>query len=268
MQPMNGCIIKRMSFNKELLMSSVKRIMSSVFLVLSCYAAQSRTDVLSQDEIDSIVDTQLLMFEHDDDFQAAEKALIDRGVTKSMLAHGYYASLVKSMNADRGSLGAQKFQAALYGYVESVDETQMTNLLAIASASVNQRSVVKIIRSYHARYPHSNTFIKWSSKKFFMPDCQPQIRYEIMSCFESSLRNPNAPISLKAEIISCAHKASSMDPLTILVADRILCNHEEGYESSVSRKQIISRIKNLRGDTVPKSVLMRFNLIPKKEEEK
>ncbi len=103
------------------------------FLSLNVFIKFAAAEVMSQDAVDEIVDSELLMYEHDEVSQSAENALIEQGVSKTMLAHGYYESLRKTMNAERWSVEAQKFQSAVYCYVESAEESQLTNLLTLAS---------------------------------------------------------------------------------------------------------------------------------------
>ena len=212
------------------------------------FITQADADVLSQDDVDRIVDTEILMYEHDEDFQAAEKSLVDKGVTRAMLAHGYYSAMVKTMNAERGSLEAEKFHSAVFGYVESADETQLTNLLTIASSTTNERSVSKAIYSFHARSPLSRPLIQWCVKKLESEDCQKSVRYDIMACMEKSMKQPNVPLELKAKVLSCARKVVLTDPLSAFVADRILSSHEEGYATSDLRKRAAHRISTLKDD--------------------
>ena len=42
------------------------------------FITQADADVLSQDDVERIVDAEVLMYEHDEDFQAAEKSLVDK----------------------------------------------------------------------------------------------------------------------------------------------------------------------------------------------
>lgn len=240
----------------------------NLFLIFAFAVAASYGDgkkAMTQEEVDRIVDTELLMYEHAEDFQLAEKALIDRGVTKSMLAHGYYASLVKTMNAETGSLESQKFQSAIYGYIESADDSQITNLLAIASAATNEKIVSKVIRSYYRRSPLSGPLIRWCSDKLASTNCQERIRYDILSCFESSMKMPAVPPSIRDDILSCAHKSVLTDPMSVLVADRILCDYEKGYEASDLRKMVVGRIMSLKNREVPDVVKRRFDALLKKE---
>lgn len=239
------------------------KLCSILFASITLIPFVTRADagVLSQDEVDRIVDTELLMYEHDEDFQSAEKSLIANGVTKAMLAHGYYSAMVKTMNADRRSLDAEKFHAAVFGYVGSADETQLTNLLTIASATTNEISVSKAICSFHARSPLSRPLIQWCVKKLASEDCRKRVRYDIMSCLEKSMKQPDVPPEFKTNILSCARKVVLTDPLSAFVADRILNNHDDGYATSDLRMRAAHRISTLKDDEMTDVVRRHFDAI-------
>lgn len=235
--------------------------------VLIPFMTLANVGVISQEDVDRIVDAEILMYEHDEDFQAAEKSLVDKGVTRAMLAHGYYSAMVRTMNAERGSLEAEKFHSAVFGYVQSADETQLTNLLTIASSTTNERSVSKAICSFHARSPLSRPLIQWCVKKLVSEDCQKSVRYDIMACMEKSMKQPNVPLELKAKVLSCARKVVLTEPLSAFVADRILSSHEEGYTTSDLRKRAAHRISTLKDDVMPDVVRRHFEVLSGRKDE-
>ena len=83
-----------------------------------CFVAVSTAafGALTQAEVTHIVDTEILMCEHEEDADAIEKSLRERGATDEMLAHGYYFVIAKTQNSEKGSLDSEKFHSAVFGF--------------------------------------------------------------------------------------------------------------------------------------------------------
>ena len=75
-------------------------------------ASTTAFGALTQEEVDRIVDNEIIMCEHEEDADAIEKSLKERGATDEMLAHGYYFVMEKTKNAEKGSLDSEKFHSA------------------------------------------------------------------------------------------------------------------------------------------------------------
>ena len=118
-----------------------------------CFVAVSTAafGALTQAEVDHIVDNEILMCEHEEDAEAIEKSLKERGATDEMLAHGYYFVIAKTQNSEKGSLDSEKFHSAVFGFANVASGTMLTNLLNAAAASTNELDVSDAILAYHGR---------------------------------------------------------------------------------------------------------------------
>ena len=215
-------------------------------MVLNCCVIHARARVLSQEDVNRIVESELLMYEHDEDFQSAEKALMDGGVTKSMLAHGYYSSMLKTMNGGSGSLDSQKFQSAAYGFRGVATDGQLTNLLQIATFATNGLSAADAIEMYHSRCPLSCDLINWCTNEVVKGSCSGCVKSTIWSCFEKTMAIKGLPTGVRNKILTCAKVSLSRDPQTVFLADKLLVAHDHQYKISLMRRQVMARIAALR----------------------
>ena len=124
-------------------------------------ASTAAFGALTQAEVDRIVDNEILMCEHEEDAEAIEKSLKERGATDEMLAHGYYFVMEKTQNAEKGSLDSEKFHSAVFGFANVASGPMLTNLLAVAKASTNDLDVSDAILAYHGREPGSRSLMRW-----------------------------------------------------------------------------------------------------------
>lgn len=246
------------------------RLCSNLLVVLALILFSARADavVLSQEEVDHIVDTDLLMYEHDKDFQAAEKSLTARGVTKPMLAHGYYSAMVKTMNAATGSLGAGKFQSAAYGFRCTATDIQVTNLLYIAEVSTNALSAAGAIEVYHARAPFSLDLINWCTNRISKGNCSDCLKSTIWSCFGQTMSMKDVPVDVKNAVLGCSRLSLYTDPQSVFVADKLLSQCDPGYKTSQLRRRALARIRAMGAAEMTDSARQYFGALLRELERK
>ena len=142
-------------------------------------ASTTAFGALTQEEVDRIVDNEIIMCEHEEDADAIEKSLKERGATDEMLAHGYYFVMEKTKNAEKGSLDSEKFHSAAFGFANVASGPMLTNLLTVAKASTNDLDVSDAILAYHGREPGSRSLLRWCMDEASLPEKQsPESRKE------------------------------------------------------------------------------------------
>ena len=217
----------------------------------------------TQAEVDHIVDNEILMCEHEEDAEAIEKSLKERGATDEMLAHGYYFVIAKTQNSEKGSLDSEKFHSAVFGFANVASGTMLTNLLNAAAASTNELDVSDAILAYHGREPGSKSLLQWCMDKASQTNCPKHVHATIWGCLAKSMRMNDLPRDIKGDILRFSRKRVLADPLSAFEADRILCVHDPLYAKSALRKQASSRVLSLADGTVSAEVKHYFETLAK-----
>ena len=218
----------------------------------------------TQAEVDHIVDNEILMCEHEEDAEAIEKSLKERGATDEMLAHGYYFVIAKTQNSKKGSLDSEKFHSAVFGFANVASGTMLTNLLNAAAASTNELDVSDAILAYHGREPGSKSLLQWCMDEASQTNCPKHVHATIWGCLAKSMRMSDLPRDVKGDILQFSRKGVLGDPMTAFEADRILCVHDPLYSKSLLRKQVASRILSLGDEVVTPLVKHYFEAFGKK----
>ena len=201
---------------------------------------------ISQAEVDRIVDSEILMCEHEEDAGAIEKSLKERGATDEMLAHSYYFVMAKTQNAERGSLNSEKFHSAVFGFANVASGPMLTNLLNVAKVSTNDLDVSDAILAYHGREPSSRFLMRWCITEASKTNSS-EVTSAIWTCLDKTMKEANPPEDLRRDILECARKGLGGSPLSAFAADRILAVHEPTYRNSALRKQVAARIIATKG---------------------
>lgn len=218
----------------------------AVVVAAGALAASASMAGLSQAEVDRLVDVKVLACVHQEDFDAEESSLRRQGVTDAMLAHGYCEVLNRTKNAPMQSPDAEKFQAAMDGFVSVAGEGQLTNLLHIASTAMNQHSVSDAIASYHRRDPVSRPLMDWCISRVGDTNAHEQVRSTIWNCFRKTLKAGRAPLAMKVRILGAAKSGLSADPFTVFAADRILEENDPSYGRSALRRRVLQRMSGAK----------------------
>lgn len=232
------------------------------------FMTQANVGVISQEDVDRIVDTEILMYEHDEDFQAAEKSLVDKGVTRAMLAQGYYSSMIKAMNAERGTSECEKFQAAAYGFRCAATDVQLTNLLHIAEVATNALSVSEVVEVYHARAPLSSELINWCTNRVAKGQCPDLVKSTIWNCLEQSMAMKEISVDAKNAVLGCSLASLYKDPQSVFRADKILSQYDPEYKTSQLRKRVLARIGTLKDAEMSEVARRYFGVVTKEVEGK
>ena len=217
----------------------------------------------TQAEVDHIVDNEILMCEHEEDAEAIEKSLKERGATDEMLAHGYYFVIAKTQNSEKGSLDSEKFHSAVFGFANVASGTMLTNLLNAAAASTNELDVSDAILAYHGREPGSKSHLQWCMDEASQTNCPKHVHATIWGCLAKSMRMNDLPGDVRDDILQFSRKGVLGDPMTAFEADRILCVHDPLYSKSLLRKQVSARILSLGDEMVTPSVKRYFEAFGK-----
>ena len=212
-------------------------------------ASTAAFGALTQVEVDRIVDNEILMCEHEEDADAIEKPLKDRGATDEMLAHGYYFVMEKTKNAEKGSLDSEKFHSAAFGFANV--------------ASGPMLDVSDAILAYHGREPGSRSLMRWCMDEASLTNCPRHVHATIWECLSKSMRMADLPGDVRDDILRFSRKGVLGDPMTAFEADRILCVHDPLYSKSLLRKQVASRILSLGDGMVAPSVKRYFEAFGK-----
>ena len=93
--------------------------------------------VLTQDEIDHVVDAEVLRSMHPDDAQASIDFLKGRGATTSEIADSIGRSLRRNLNVSKDDEGNHKANAAIHWLEVLGDQNQISNLLYVAQVATN-----------------------------------------------------------------------------------------------------------------------------------
>ena len=231
---------------------------------IGCVAASITTfGALTQTEVDRIVDNEILMCEHEEDADAIEKSLKERGASDEMLAHGYYFVMAKTQNAEKGSLDSEKFHSAMFGFANVASGFMLTNLLNVAKASTNELDVSDAILAYHGREPGSRFLLRWCMDEASQTNCPRHVHATIWGCLAKSMRMSDLPGDVRDDILRFSRKGVLGDPMSVFEADRILCAHDPSYSKSLLRKQIASRILSLGDGKVAAPVKRYFEALGK-----
>ena len=217
----------------------------------------------TQAEVDHIVDNEILMCEHEEDAEAIEKSLKERGATDEMLAHGYYFVIAKTQNSKKGSLDSEKFHSAVFGFANVASGTMLTNLLNAAAASTNELDVSDAILAYHGREPGSKSLLQWCMDEASQTNCPKHVHATIWGCLAKSMRMSDLPRDVKGDILRFSRERVLVDPMSAFEADRILCAHDPLYAKSALRKQASSRVLSLADGTVSDEVKRYFETLAK-----
>ena len=230
-----------------------------------CFATASTAafGALTQSEVDHVVDAEILMCEHEEDANAIEKSLRERGATDEMLAHGYYCVVAKTQNAKKGSLDSEKFHSAVFGFANVASGSMLTNLLTVAKSSTNVLDVTDAILAYHGREPGSGPLLRWCIGEASQTDCPRHLRATIWGCLAKSMRMSELPRDIRDDVLRFSRKGVLGDPMSAFEADRILCAHDPQYAKSMLRKQASSRILSLDDGMVPAEVKGYFEALAK-----
>lgn len=210
---------------------------------------------LSQAEVDRLVDEEVMSCVHQEDFEAEEAALRRLGATDAMLAHGYCEVMKRTKDAPVRSLGSERFQAAMAGFLSVAVEGQLTNLLHIASTATNQHSVADAIYACHRREPLSRPLLDWCISLVGDKETHELVRSTVWNCLRKTLKGGNAPLALKARILKAARDGLSADPSTVFAADRILEENDPAYGRSALRRRALQRVSET--DAVTNNNAMR-----------
>ena len=226
-------------------------------------ASTAAFGALTQAEVDRIVDNEILMCEHEEDADAIEKSLKERGASDEMLAHGYYFVMAKTQNAEKGSLDSEKFHSAVFGFANVASGFMLTNLLNVAKASTNELDVSDAILAYHGREPGSRFLLRWCMDEASQMNCPRHVHATIWSCLAKSMRMSDLTGDVRDDILRFSRKGVLGDPMTAFEADRILCVHDPLYSKSLLRKQVASRILSLGDGKVAAPVKHYFEALGK-----
>jgi hypothetical protein len=226
-------------------------------------ASTTAFGALTQEEVDRIVDNEIIMCEHEEDADAIEKSLKERGATDEMLAHGYYFVMEKTKNAEKGSLDSVKFHSAAFGFANVASGPMLTNLLTVAKASTNDLDVSDAILAYHGREPGSRSLLRWCMDEASLTNCPKHVHATIWGCLAKSMRMSDLPRDVKGDILRFSRERVLADPMSAFEADRILCVHDPLYAKSALRKQASSRVLSLADGTVSDEVKRYFETLAK-----
>ena len=218
----------------------------AIAMVAGALAASASVAGISQAEVDRLVDVKVLACVHQEDFDAEEDSLRRQGATDEMLAHGYCEALKRTKDAPMRSPDAEKFQAAMAGFVSVARECQLTNLLHIASTATNQHSVSDAIASYHRREPMSRPLMDWCLSRVGDTNVHEMVRSTIWNCFRKTLKTGRAPLAVKVRILGAARSGLSADPFTVFAADRILEENDPTYGRSALRRRTLQRMSETK----------------------
>ena len=231
---------------------------------IGCVAASITTfGALTQTEVDRIVDNEILMCEHEEDADAIENSLKERGASDEMLALGFYFVMAKTQNAEKGSLDSEKFHSAMFGFANVASGFMLTNLLNVAKASTNELDVSDAILAYHGREPGSRFLLRWCMDEASQTNCPRHVHATIWGCLAKSMRMSDLPGDVRDDILRFSRKGVLGDPMSVFEADRILCAHDPSYSKSLLRKQIASRILSLGDGKVAAPVKRYFEALGK-----
>ena len=212
-----------------------------ILQILLCTAMLESCGI-SQDDIDRIVENEITVLEHEEDAEISEQRLKSQGATEEMLVKGYLKSIEKNKNATKGSVDAQKFQTAIYSYSRLANEAELTNLLSVATATLNERNAATLIRNYHSRFPLSIPLIRWCIDREHKQGNSSKFDYEIWKCLEKSLKTPGVTKDVKDKILTCAREQAVTNPQTAMVIDKILCDCDIAYRQSSLRQLVAMKI--------------------------
>lgn len=221
-----------------------------VALVGAVWTIPAAHGEISQQEVDHIVDSEILMCEHDEDAENIEADLKGRGATEDMLAQGYSSAIRKTLNAPSGSLESEKFHSAVFGFAKVAKSSVLTNLLQVATSSTNDLNASEAILAYQGRDPSSRALMQWCMKEASRTNCQKRVHAAIWECLGKGMRMTELPKDVKEDILSVARMGVLGNPMTAFEADHILVEHDPLYVTSLLRKRAISRIGSLgKGET-------------------
>lgn len=210
---------------------------------------RQRAQSISQEEVDSFVDNGILMCIHDDDALEFENSIKERGATNEMLAQAYLAVAHKTKNAVRGSTEAGKFSAAVGGFVNCADNSQLTNLLQIAESTTNELSATDALLTFCNKVPCSRDFVTWGDMMLQSTDVTLYVKSSIWEKLDTAYKANDATMEIKTNILSIARKSLTSDPSSVFYADRILAENDPLYRDGGQRKQIANEIIS-RKDTI------------------
>lgn len=214
----------------------------AVAMAAGTAAASDSAAVLSQAEVDRLVDAKALACVHQEDFEAEESSLRRRGATYAMLAHGYCEVMKRTKDAPLRTPYAERFQASMAGFMSVAVDGQLTNLLSIASTATNQHSVADAIAAYHRRDPLSLPLLDWCIGRVGDAGVHELVKSTIWNCLRRTLKDRHAQLTLKARILEAARKGLSADPSTVFAADRILEENDPAYGRSTLRRRALQRM--------------------------
>ena len=222
------------------------RMNKCVFTCLAIFSALSASSApLSQEEVDRLVEADILVCLHEEDFEDAQAALRERGATDAMLAHGYCAALDKTKDAPVGSSDAERFQGALHGFAAVASECQLTNLLRIATTATNQHSVADAVLAYHRRDPLSRELMDWCVAAACADDGREWVKATAWNCIRKTIQNDKTPPALKVRLLEAARRGLLSDVKSVFAADRILEENDSAYARSALRKRALRRISEM-----------------------
>lgn len=205
------------------------------------------TPCISQEEVNSIVDNEVLQCVHDEDAEGFERKLIERGASNEMIAHAYCRAMERAKNILPGNVGSEQFQSAAYGFARFADASQLTNLLQIAEATSNNCNAVNAIFLFHSRVAEAMIFVSWGKQMLYDDNVSEQVKTAIWECFTKELKSEAVSENVRTNILCIANKSLSGNANSVFYADRILADYDHVYRQGVLRKEVAREMISTMG---------------------
>lgn len=188
--------------------------------------------ILTQDEIDYVVDAEVLRSMHPNDAQASIDFLKRKGATISEIADSIGRILRRNLNVSKDDEGNHKVNAAIHWLEVLGDQNQISNLLYVAQVATNVHAATAV-RAYYRKISDKEQFIDIANGLLLRADMD-DLKSTIWSCLEKEATGAH-----RAKVLEIANSKLQSGFVNLYYADGILARWQKGYAKSVKRRRAL-----------------------------
>lgn len=226
------------------------------------YGKRSGAQNGEESNLDSEVYDAVLRCVHYDDAKAGVDSLLEKGLSKEMLADALCRAAVKVQNAPLRSEDSAQFGVAIYWFGELAADLQLTNAVNIALSSTNSYHAAEAVLCYHGRKRHTRDFIAVADRLLSRTSIGRHCRMMVWNCLtkECAEEYPDKAV-IKSDVVRIARKHLLDMNEGIWNADELLLKYDATYADSPLRQDVARRVR-AQAATLPNAVVEKFAQMP------
>lgn len=235
-------------------------------MIVELFASLLIASLISQNALDEVVESQVTMFEHQEDVDDVVGFLEKSGATKEMFANSYKAVMEKTIDRVDNREKLLQFCSAASCFADVTAGTERSReLLPYVRKAKVELVASDVMNDYASRGILDHKFIQWSKEELERPECFMKVRSRIWSCFYRISLSKDIHDEVKKDLLAYIRENACSGISAAWFSEKILLKEDATYKTSELRLKIAEFVLGYEGTKAKETVKYFTNVLEEME---